>query len=88
MEHPHPNVLPHEQQPEDHFTPDQWMRTKITALWTSTMRKQRNTKQHGTDSALTLEQRREEAVTNAEKSITQFLITSPQEWMVSSSTWA
>ena len=56
-----------ERQPGKSFTPDQWMRTTIDALWTFslTLWRQRNAALHGPDSALTLKRRRKEAVTKA-----------------------
>ena len=56
-----------ERQPGDSFTPDQWMRTTIEALWklAMTLWRQRNAALHGTDSALTMENQRKEAVTKA-----------------------
>jgi hypothetical protein len=56
-----------ERQPGNSFTPDQWMRTTIDALWnfSLTLWRQRNAALHGPDSALTLERLRKEAVTTA-----------------------
>jgi hypothetical protein len=56
-----------ERQPGKSFTPDQWMCTTINALWTFslTLWQQRNAALHGPDSAITLERRRKEAVTQA-----------------------
>ena len=57
----------HERKPGDSYTPDQWMRTTIAALWkfSMTLWRQRNAAFHGTDSAITLEKRRTAAVTKA-----------------------
>jgi hypothetical protein len=56
-----------ERQPGTSFTPDQWMRTTINAIWTLalTLWRQRNAALHGPDSSLTLERKRKEAVTRA-----------------------
>ena len=56
-----------ERQPGDSYTPDQWMRTTIAAIWkfSMTIWRQRNAALHGTDSAITLERRRKEAATKA-----------------------
>ena len=56
-----------ERQPGDSYTPDQWMRTTIAAIWkfSMTIWRQRNAALHGTDSAITLEKRRKEAATKA-----------------------
>jgi hypothetical protein len=47
-------------QPGESFTPDQWMRTVIKELWAFliAMWKQQNTELHGTDGAISMEQRR------------------------------
>jgi hypothetical protein len=57
----------HERRPGTAFTPDQWMRTTIDALWTFSMTlwRQRNASLHGEDSILTLEKRRKETATKA-----------------------
>ena len=57
----------HERKPGNSYTPDQWMRTTIAALWkfSMTLWRQRNAALHGTDSAITLEKRRLDAVTKA-----------------------
>jgi hypothetical protein len=49
----------HERQPGDSYTPDQWMRTTIDAIWklALTLWRQRNAALHGPDSATTLEKR-------------------------------
>jgi hypothetical protein len=54
-------------QPGESFTPDQWMRTVIKELWAFSiaMWKQRNTELHGTDGAISMEQRRKETATEA-----------------------
>ena len=46
-----------EQQPGTSFTPDQWMRTTIDAIWKLALSlwQQRNAALHGPDSSLTLE---------------------------------
>ena len=56
-----------ERQPGKSFTPDQWMRTTIDALWNFSLKlwRQRNVALHGPDSALILERRHKEAVTKA-----------------------
>jgi hypothetical protein len=56
-----------ERQPGDSYTSDQWMRTTINAIWklALTLWRQRNAALHGTNSILTLEKRRKEAVTRA-----------------------
>jgi hypothetical protein len=54
--------------PGESFTPDQWMRTVIKELWVFSIAicwKQRNTELHGTDGAISTEQRRKEKVTEA-----------------------
>ena len=47
----------HERKPGDSYTPDQWMRTTIAAIWklSMTLWRQHNAAFHGTDSAITLE---------------------------------
>jgi hypothetical protein len=54
-------------QPGESFTPDQWMRTVIKELWALSIAiwKQRNTELHGTDSTISMEQRRKETATEA-----------------------
>jgi hypothetical protein len=54
-------------QPGESFRPDQWMRTVIKELWVFSIAiwKQRDTKLHGTDGAISMEQRRKETVTEA-----------------------
>jgi hypothetical protein len=55
-------------QPGESFTPDQWMRTVIKELWMFSIAiwKQRNTEMHhGTDGAISMEQRRKETAMEA-----------------------
>jgi hypothetical protein len=55
-------------QPGESFTPDQWMmRTVIKELWVFSVAiwKQWNTELHGTDGAISMEQRRKETATEA-----------------------
>jgi hypothetical protein len=55
-------------QPGESFTPDQWMRTVIKELWVFSITivwKQRNSELHGTDGAISMEQRRKENATEA-----------------------
>jgi hypothetical protein len=49
------------------FTPDQWMRTVIKELWefSITIWKQRNAELHGTDGAVSMEQRRKDTANEA-----------------------
>ena len=56
-----------ERRPGDSFTPDQWMRTTIDALWkfAMTLWRQRNTSYHGEKSALTMEKQRKETAAKA-----------------------
>jgi hypothetical protein len=55
-------------QPGESFTPEQWMRKLISALWTFslTMWRQRCSEFHGTESAISLERRRRETATKAQ----------------------
>jgi hypothetical protein len=57
----------HERHPGTAFTPDQWMRTTIDALWkfSMTLWRQRNASLHGENSILTLEKRRKETAIKA-----------------------
>ena len=56
-------------QPGESFTPDQWIRTVIKELWAFSIAipvwKQWNTELHGTDGAISMEQRRKETATEA-----------------------
>ena len=54
-------------QPGEAFTPDQWMRTVIKELWifSITIWKQRNSELHGTDGAISAEQRRKDTATES-----------------------
>ena len=54
-------------QPGESFTPDQWMRTVIKELWvfSITIWKQRNSELHGTDGAISMEQRRKDTANEA-----------------------
>jgi hypothetical protein len=53
--------------PGESFTPEQWMRTVIKEIWvfSITIWKQRNSELHGTDGAISMEQRRKEMATEA-----------------------
>jgi hypothetical protein len=64
-----------ERQPGTSFTPDQWMRTVISELWTFSMTlwKQRNSEYHGTDGTISLEHRRKETAHEAENVYQQTL---------------
>jgi len=54
-------------QPGESFTPDQWMRTVIKELWVFSIAiwKQRNSELHGTDGAVSMEQRRKDTANEA-----------------------
>ena len=54
-------------QPGESFTPDQWMRTVIKELWefSITIWIQRNAELHGTDGAISMEQRRKDTANEA-----------------------
>jgi hypothetical protein len=54
-------------QPGESFTPEQWMRTVIKEIWVFSIAiwKQRNSELHGTDGAISMEQRRKEMATEA-----------------------
>jgi hypothetical protein len=63
-------------QPGDSFTPDQWMRTVIKELWefSITIWKQRNAELHGTDGAISMEQRRKDTANNEAVAVYQLTI--------------
>ena len=56
-----------ERRPGESFTPDQWMRSTIGALWkfAMTLWRQRNASYHGEKGATTLEKRRKETAAKA-----------------------
>jgi hypothetical protein len=68
MEQTNRNILQDQAAWCESFTPDQWMQTvSIKELWvfSITIWKQLNSELHGTDGAISMEQRRKETATEA-----------------------
>ena len=57
----------HDRHPRTAFTPEQWMRTTINALWdfSLTLWRHRNATYHGIDGAITLKQKHKETALKA-----------------------